>query len=821
MAKVGNGGRRFPLRSLTLLLCLAAASSAQGQWTSRYPEVENAAKNAGHQLYLEAYNLPTFAASPTDPAPSPDGRSVAFAAKGWLWTMDVGTRQARRLTRGAQVDSRPAWSVDGKQIAFVRDTGRDTNIVLVDLATGRERVVAGSPALDLDPVFAPDGKSLYYASAEAGDFDLWRVDLATGAKTRLTTDVGQELNPQPIKGGTALAYVDRAKFFSDAVSTISLADGQRQTLHSAGMAPQLRITASPDGRSVAIAAPEGDRLKLITIDADGSDIIRVAPDATYPLAPSWSQDGQLWFVQPNRDKQFTLYRASANGGGLEDMSPLDWDLGEGTARITIRTRQAGKLTPARLAISDGKGHPAAPATGLAYFDFQQGRVFTHSPGAVTVEVPAGTIKLSATHGFDGVVEKTQQVRAGENVTIDLDLPSTGFDAAARGWYSGDLHNHLNYGGPYQLEPDDLVTMMRAEALDVATPQLANLQTRQVDSKWWGWQQTELPLIRVSQEVRAHYLGHIGVIGADALFDPWFFGPTYPVRTRSEVTNSDVLRFTRAHGGLNIYVHPVVGNDPFPANGDPGGFPLELVPDAVLGDVDAIEVACLWSDELGTSQLWYRLLNLGLPIAPSAGSDTMQNIHRMMAIGSTRVYAKPDGPVGMASFLDAVRKGHSFVTTGPMIDFTAGGQGPGGVIGGEAKSVDWSLDLFSPTAVETVDILVNGRVAWTGKGLSAPGKQHYAGRIDVPAGGWIAARVHGGPAVWPIQDGAPFAHSAPVWFGRTGSTDPEAARAAADDLLRWMTTAGEKRLQNGYPDGSGARLKTRFAEARKRLETFRK
>lgn len=792
---------------------------AHGQWTSQYPEVQNTGKNAGHQLYLEAYNLPTFAASPTDPAPSPDGRMVAFAAKGWLWTMDVATRQARRLTRGAQIDSRPAWSTDGKQIAFVRDSGRDTNIILIDVATGKERVLVASPALDLDPAFAPDGKSLFYSSAEAGDFDLWRIDLATGAKTRLTTDVGQELGPRPIKGGTALAYVDRAKFFSDAVSTVSLADGQRRTLHAAGMAPQLRIAASPDGRSVAIAAPDGDRLKLITVDADGSDTIRVAGDATYPLAPSWSADGWLWFVQPNRDKQFTLYRSSANGGRLQDMTPLGWDLGERTARVTIRTRQAGQLTSARLAVVDGSGHPAVPGTGLAYFDFQHDRIFVHSPGTVTLDVPAGAIKLSATHGFDGVAEATRQVRAGEEVTIDLDLPSTGFDAAARGWYSGDLHNHLNYGGPYQLEPDDLVTMMRAEALDVATPQLANLQTRQVDAKWWGWQRTELPLIRVSQEVRAHYLGHIGVIGADAQFDPWFFGPTYPVRAQSEVTNADVLHFTRAHGGLNIYVHPVVGNDPFPANGDPGGFPLGLVPDVVLGDVDAIELACVWSDELGTSQLWYRLLNLGLPIVPSAGSDTMQNIHRMLAIGATRVYAKPDGPVGMTSFLDAVRKGRSFVTTGPMIDFTAAGIGPGGAIEGGAQSIDWSLELFSPTAVETVEILVNGRVAWSGTGLSAPGKRNYSGKIDVPAGGWVAARVHGGAASWPIQDGQPFAHSAPVWLGRIGSTDPAAARAAADDLLRWMTTAGEKRLAAGYPDGTGTRLKARFAEARARLEAL--
>lgn len=799
-------------------LSLLAAVPAQAQWAGRYPPVANVYQNVGHQLYLEAYNLPTLAASPTDPAPSPDDRSVAFAARGWLWVMDVATRQARRVTRGKDVDSRPAWSPDGRQLAFVRDISRDTGVFLVDIATGKERLLVDSPALDLDPVFAPDGKSVFYSSAQAGSFDLWRIDLASGTKMRLTDDPGQDLNPQPINGGTALAYVSRAKYFSDAIATVSLADGKRQVLHTDGMAPQLRVAASPDGRSVVISAMDDDRLKLVMRDADGSDMVRLAPGATYPLAPAWSRDGYVWFVQPTRDQQFALYRTLAIGGVIEEMTPLSWELGEHTARVTVRTKQAGTLTPARMAILDGQGHPVVPATGQAYFDNQHGRIYFHSPGTVTIDVPAGAIKIMATHGFDGVGELSRTLQAGDELTLDLDLPSTGFDAAARGYYSADFHNHFNYGGPYQLEPADLVRQMRAEALDIATPLLAGLQTTKVDARWFGWQRTRLPLIRVSQEVRSHFDGHIGVVNADTLFEPWFFGPLYPVYTQADITNADVLNFTRVHGGLSAYVHPVLPRNPFPAQGDPSGIPAELVADAVLGDVDALEVACLWSDELGSSQLWYRLLNLGVPIVPSAGSDTMQNIHRMMALGSTRIYAKPDGPVSMSSYLDAVRKGRSFVTTGPMIDFAVDGRHPGDVVAGGARTLDFSLDLFSPTAVETVEVMVNGRVAWSGAGLSKAGQRHHAGKIEVPAGGWVAARAYGGPSAWPTQDSYPFVHSAAIWLGRIGSTDPAATRAAAADLLRWMTIV-DRKVGTYYPGDAGTRLKQRLTDARKRLETL--
>ncbi len=192
--------------------------------------------------------------------------------------------------------------------------------------------------------------------------------------------------------------------------------------------------------------------------------------------------------------------------------------------MTVRTRRAGAALPARLAVTDGQGHPAAPATGITYFDGQHGRRFFHSPGAVTLEVPAGAVAIHATHGWDGEAVVRRTVRAGEEAVIDIDLPTTGFDAHARGYWSADLHTHLNYGGPFQLDPEDLVPMMRAEGLDVSTPQLANLQTTLVDRRWAGWRRTEPPLIRFSQEVRSHFLGHVGVIGADALFAPWFFGP---------------------------------------------------------------------------------------------------------------------------------------------------------------------------------------------------------------------------------------------------------------------------------------------------------
>jgi TolB protein len=805
-------------RLLFLFLLLSFATEVFGQWTNRYPKIAN----VSHHVYLEGYNLPTLNQGATDPSVSPDGKTLAIAARGWLWLMNTKTREAKRLTKSGAIDSRPAWSPDGRKIVFVRDDGKDTSIVLIDAANGSEKVLIDSPALDLDPVFSSDGRHVFYSSAESGDLDLWRIEMATGAKKRLTSDRGQELQPQPLPDDAQILYVSKVGSI-DAVSLINLRDNSKRVLHSDGIASQMRFATKPDGRSFVINLPAQDRWQLWQMDTKGSPAIQLVRDAKYPLMPAWSPDNSfIYFAETDTNERFHIYRTTPTGGTPEDISPLSWDWGEQTMRVLIKTRRAGSetnLLPVRLTVIDSKGHPVLPESGVARFDGQNGNVFFYSPGVIELEMPLGEARVLATYGFGTVAQTvTRKIREGKTETIEIEMPAPLWNPTSDGWYSADLHLHLNYGGPYLLTPEDIILDMRGEALDLSTPQLANLHTRFIDTEWWNWRRTELPMIVFAQEVRSHFLGHIGIVGADSLFHPWYSGPGYPIYDDIDLPNSAALQFARSHGGVNSYVHPVSTKDPFPVNAAPNGLPLELVPDAVLGDVDTLEVTCLWSDELGTSEAWYRLLNLGIPIAPSAGSDTMHNFYRTMAIGATRIYAKPDGAMNLPNYLEAVRRGRSFVTNGPLLKFSAGDAEAGGIINAAAnQSIDWKLEAASSSPVEKVEILVNGKVAWSGQGLSAAGRKTFAGKINAPAGGWIAARVYGGATQPPMSDSYPFAHTAPIWFGRVGSSDAAAAKASAQDLLRWMDVA-DKRVEQGYTGAKVDNLKKRFSEARRILKS---
>jgi len=191
---------------------------------------------------------------------------------------------------------------------------------------------------------------------------------------------------------------------------------------------------------------------------------------------------------------------------------------------------------------------------------------------------------------------------------------------------------------------------------------------------------------------------------------------------------------------------------------------------MAGAVDTLELACLWSDEVGTAEAWYRLLNVGVPITPSAGTDAFSNFYRSMAVGTTRVYVQVEGELNLPNYLDGLRAGRSFVTTGPFLDFRVEGAGPGEVV--ESGDAEFSIELASAVPVERVEVLVNGKVVFDDEGLSSSGKKTYSGRVSLPGGGWIAARARGGATVWPSMDSYAFAHTAALWIERWEAPIPK-------------------------------------------------
>lgn len=808
--------RAFAVQSLALIALLHMPLPAAAQWNHRYAKLDD----FGHHVYLEQHELPVLAHGPSDPAPAPDGQRLAFAARGWLWMLDLETGTATRLTQGRHRDARPRWSPDGRQLAFVRDSGADTSIVLLDLDSGEERTI-DTPTIELDPEFSSDGGSLFYTSGESGSLELRRRVLATGEDAAMTELPQVVRNSRRVAGGGRLLYLHGAGPHR-VLRERDLESGDDRIVHGETLTYHLSADTHPSLPLIVFSAPIDNDYHLWTLDLDDPRVRhRLTDGSPYAMTPAFSADGDhVYYVEADADRRYGLKRIPTYGGEPEAVEIERWDYGTGTGALELTVTDADNLPlTARVSLERLDGHPVPNPDDATYIDPQSGRPYFYLREHGALTLPEGDYRIVAAHGpMSPVLEQTLRIDAGSRTPITLRFEPI-WNADEAGYVSADHHVHLNGDGHFRADHGDALKAIAGEDLDLLSPMSWNRWERRIDRALVGAvSRQDDRVVRQGQEVRSHFHGHIGLLGVDTPFAPWFFGPSNPTLGDPDLTNGDVIAHADRVGAFATYVHPIGDDrDPF-THLDDGPIPLELVSDGVLADRMGLELVCAWTSPLGNAEVWYRLLNVGRPVAAMSGTDGWIDFHRTPAPGTGRVYVRLEGgAIDPDTVLEAAAAGRSFLTTGPALVLELeDGARPGDVTA--PGRTEWRVTLASATAIDTLELLVNGEVVATSAGVEAGERGTRSGTLDVPEGGWIAARAYAStPASdsWPTMHARPFAHSSPIWIGEVGSTHPEARAAAAADLLRAIDAA-EGQARAAYGERDMPRLYARFEAAREVL-----
>lgn len=140
-------------------------------------------------------------------AVSPNGEEIVIDLQGTLWRVSIPSGSSVALTDGLGDDRQPAWSPDGRALAFQSYRDGNWHIWTVERdGTGLRQITSGHGD-DREPFFNPDGAFIVFSSDRSGNYDLWAVDLHSGDLKRITSDSANDHSPASSPDGKHIAFV--------------------------------------------------------------------------------------------------------------------------------------------------------------------------------------------------------------------------------------------------------------------------------------------------------------------------------------------------------------------------------------------------------------------------------------------------------------------------------------------------------------------------------------------------------------------------------------------------------------------------------------
>lgn len=406
-------------------------------------------------------------------------------------------------------------------------------------------------------------------------------------------------------------------------------------------------------------------------------------------------------------------------------------------------------------------------------------------GDFTISLPPGQWRISVEHGMEYVpVFEPFETRAGETTEKTISLERW-INLPALGWYSGDVHVHH----PLLDAKHEAFLMRYAMAEDVHVVNLLEMghhKGTDFKQRMFGRkarvQKSDYCLV-VGQEDPRSTFGHIIGLNLQSM-----------VRDLSTYDFYDIT-FRGIHeqpGALVGFAHVAWRGCDYPR-----GFPWYVT----TGELDFIEV--LQFSVLNAMD-YYDYLNLGFKLTAAAGSDVPWG----STIGEVRTYVYTGPEFTIDAWFDGLKKGRSFVSNGPALEFTVNGELPGTTLPLDGKAdVEIRAKVASHPAIgKPTSLTIVGNQGVIQEALNSEGKPEISVAFNWPIqrSQWLVAAA--------TCDNGAVAHATPVYITVDGKPTWSAEHGPGI-IGRQLEAIAKIEAEFAGDDPRSAGVRERLAKAR--------
>lgn len=204
------------------------------------------------------------------PAWSPDGKHLAYVSfelnKPVIYKQTLATGNRVPIANFKGNNSAPTWSPDGQQLAIVLSQDGISQIYTINADGSGLRRIMRSPLIDTEPKYTPDGASLIFTSDRGGNPHIYRVPINGGDAQRITFGGSYNISPGISPDANNLVYVTR-RDGAYRIATQNMGTGSEQLL-TAGPDDQSPSFA-PNGMQILYSSVQGGRSVLAVTSVDG------------------------------------------------------------------------------------------------------------------------------------------------------------------------------------------------------------------------------------------------------------------------------------------------------------------------------------------------------------------------------------------------------------------------------------------------------------------------------------------------------------------------------------------------------------------------